>query len=127
MLKCLRLLSTTNTAPFYEVIVIGGGHAGLEAAAAATRVFDNVLKVDPLNMEGNGGAKKKVLLLTQKKCTIGEMSCNPSFGGIGKGILLREIDALDGIAPRACGNNIKPMFHLFALHIKMRLESNLDC
>ena len=63
----------------YDVIVVGGGHAGTEAAHAAWRLG------------------VKVALITHRTDRIGEMSCNPAIGGLGKGHLVREIDALDGL------------------------------
>ena len=72
-----------NSTAKFDVIVIGGGHAGIEAACASARM--NV----------------KTLLVTKKADNLGEMSCNPAIGGVAKGTIVKEIDALDGVMGKA--------------------------
>ena len=79
-----KLIKQGSMTARYDVIVVGGGHAGCEAAAAAARI-----------------PSAHPALVTHNIETIGQMSCNPAIGGLGKGQMVREIDALDGIMGRA--------------------------
>ena len=74
----------------FDIIVIGGGHAGVEAACAAARCG-----------AGEASHPVSVALVSFDPATIGAMSCNPAIGGLGKGHLVREVDAFDGVVARA--------------------------
>ena len=77
------MFSTKNPNPKFDVIVIGAGHAGIEAACAAARMGSSTL------------------LITKKVENLGEMSCNPAIGGVAKGTIVKEVDALDGVMAKA--------------------------
>ncbi len=77
------MFSTKNPNPKFDVIVIGAGHAGIEAACAAARMGSSTL------------------LITKKLENLGEMSCNPAIGGVAKGTIVKEVDALDGVMAKA--------------------------
>ena len=80
------------------MVVVGGGHAGCEAASAAFRALR---QHDGGAFSSSSASARTVVLVTQRLDTVGEMACNPAIGGVGKGTLVREIDALGGLMGRA--------------------------
>ena len=87
------------------MLVVGGGHAGTEAATAVARMGLRSLLIT--HKRSTIGSRVIIAYGVTVTCCTGEMSCNPSFGGIGKGHLIREIDALDGVCARLCGKSCK--------------------
>lgn len=104
----IRNASSNSNQYKFDVIVVGGGHAGTEACAAAARMGASTLlvthKKSTVGMNFVDCLESIVIesVLRTISRTTGEMSCNPSFGGIGKGNLIREVDALDGVCCRIC-------------------------
>lgn len=106
--KYLRSYASSALAHEFDVVVIGGGHAGTEACTAAARTGARTLlitqNVDTIGIQLIQSLLGSPLTITTVD-SLGEMSCNPSFGGVGKGVLVREVDALDGVCGRISGKN----------------------
>lgn len=113
--------SSQHCSQQYDVIVVGGGHAGAEACSAAARMGASTLlvthKKSSVGMIIFNIYNSVSLFTNTVVCYIpGEMSCNPSFGGIGKGHLMREIDALDGLCAKIC--DISGVHYKVNIHYK---------
>ncbi len=99
MVECSIGLEWQSMREFYDVIIIGGGHAGTEAAWAAASALQRA--AESSRRSTSGTQNPTVALITMDPSRIGQMSCNPAIGGLGKGQIVREIDALGGIMGRA--------------------------